>query len=242
MRNLIRAELVGLRTLRTTWAFLALVVVMTVGITIGDFSEAGKSGMDSFDEMRDALVRDVGLVAAVMFAVFGAIRTGAEYRFGTIAQRAAAAPRRWQMLAAKASVYGAMAAVMTAVTAAIAIPVAKAMASGKDVAFDLAASSVPGLVGQVAAGAALFATLGVAVAYITRSQAAAVLVVVGSVMVEQLLAGVGSFGNYLPYNLLDSTLGIGDRLSPAPAAMALTAVTAVIVAGATSLVQRRDVS
>src|SRR3954452_22577720 len=127
MRNLIRAELVALRTVRTTWAFLALAVVMGVGIIIGDFSEAGSANLDTFDEMRDALVRDAGLVTALMFAVFGAIRTGAEYRYGTIAQRAAAAPRRWPMLAAKVGTYGVLAAATGVLVTAIGIPVSKAM-------------------------------------------------------------------------------------------------------------------
>ena len=241
MRNLIRAELVALRTVRTTWAFLALAVVMGVGIVVGDFSESGKATLDSFDEMRDALVRDAGLVTAIMFAVFGAIRTGAEYRYGTIAQRAAAAPRRWQLFAAKAGTYGALAAVTGVVVTLIGIPAAKAMASAKDTTFALDLGAVPGILGQVAAGAALFAALGIAVAFITRSQAAAVLVVVGSFVVEQILAGVGSIGSYLPYGLLDATFGMADRLAPGVGAAGLAAVTVVAAAAAAALLRQRDV-
>src|SRR5215207_9747166 len=110
MRNLITAELTQLRTLRSTYAVLALALLLAVGLTIGDFAEAGSEGLATFDEMRDAVIRDAGLVVAMVLALFGASRVGAEYRHDTIAHRAMASPRRNRMMAAKLATYGTIAA------------------------------------------------------------------------------------------------------------------------------------
>jgi hypothetical protein len=241
MRNLIRAELLQLRTLRSTWGALALVLALGVGITIGDFSEAGGENLDTFSEMRDALIRDVGLVAALVFAMLAALRVGGEYRHDTMAQRVMAAPRRGRIVVAKLAVYAVVAAVTSAAVAAVAAPVAKAVASSRDVTFALSGSDIATVAAQVSAGAALFAMIGVAVAFITRSQPVAVMIVYGGYIVEQILAGlVGDVAQYLPFALLNSTLGMGE-LSPAPAVLALAGVTAGVIATGTTLLARRDV-
>jgi len=241
MSNLIRAELQQLRTLRSTYGVVGLALALVVGLTIGDFSDAGGENLATAGDMHDAVIRDAGLVVAMIFSIFAASRVGGEYRNDTIAQRAMASPRRSRMMATKLITYGTLGAVVGAASAAVSIPIAKALASSNDVAFSLSSTEVAEVIGQVAAGSALFAVLGVAVAFITRSQPAAILVVLGMFVVEQIVMGLApSVAQYLPYQLLNSTLSVGE-LAPATGIVALVGVAAAIVAAGTTLLARRDV-
>src|SRR4051794_2383368 len=110
MRNLIRAEFTQLHTLRKTYGVLALGLLLVTGLTIGDFSEVGTKNLVTFDDMRAVVIRDAGMVIAMVFAIFAASRVGGEYRNGTIVQRAMASPRRGRMMTAKLITYTALAA------------------------------------------------------------------------------------------------------------------------------------
>jgi hypothetical protein len=242
MRDLIRAELISLRTLRSTWAVLAFLVLAGVGIVIGDFSEAGAQNLDTFGELRENLVRDAGLLGAVAMALFAATRVGGEYRYGTIAQRVLGAPRRRRLVAAKLAVFGVLGSALGALTGVLAVPAAEAMASSKGMTFNPGAGDVLTIVAEVAAGVGLFAVIGAAVAFITRSQPVAILVLLGAFVAEEIVMGIaGSVGQYLPYQLLNSTLDAGS-LAPATGAVALAAVAVAVTAAGVSLLRTRDIT
>ncbi len=241
MTRTIRAELTQLRTLRSTYGVLAVVVLLAIAIAVGDFSNAGKPHMRSLEEFRDELTTVCGLVTAVAFGLFAASRVGGEYRHSTIGQRALAAPRRWRLVTARCVTYGALAAIMTMVTVAAVTPVANAVAAHKGVSLGLSASDVAGVTGQAVAGSVLFAILGVAVGFVTRNPTAAILTILGVFIGEQLFADVlGPVGRYMPYQLLNSLLDVG-AIAPLAGGLMLAAMTAAITSACVLLVVRRDV-
>jgi len=241
MRNQIHSELVSLRTLRSSWGVLALVVLGAAGIALGDFSEVGTPKLDSFAEMRENLARDTGFVTAILAALFAASRIGAEYRYGTIVHRALAAPARARLIASRVGVYGGLGAVAGALAVLAALPGAKIFAASEGMAFAITPGQTAELVGAAALGAGVFAVLGVAVGFITRSQPAAILVVLGAFAAEQIVLGiVQSAGQYMPFQLLNAELGLAD-IAPGPAAVAMVGVGAVVAGVAAVLMPRRDV-
>jgi ABC-2 type transport system permease protein len=180
MTALIRAELTSLRTLRSTYAVAAAAILLAAGITWADMADAGSRSLDSTRELRDALVMASGLVSALFVALFAAFRTAGEYRHGTIAQRALASPHRERMLAARLVTYGGLSALISAAALAASYLIAGPVLDSKHLALTLGSSDLPRIAGEVVAGSTLFGMLGVAVGFICRSQAAAIIVVFGT--------------------------------------------------------------
>jgi ABC-2 type transport system permease protein len=183
-----------------------------------------------------------GLVSALFVALFAGFRTAGEYRHGTIARRALASPHRGRMLAARLVTYGGLSALISA-----AAPVASYLISGpvlesKHMALTLGSSDMLRIAGEVVAGSTLFGMLGVAVGFICRSQAAAIMVVFGTFLAEKLLSGlIGPVHDYLPYALLNSVLDLDGTLPPVAAGLTLTAIAASIATTARLLLKARDV-
>jgi ABC-2 type transport system permease protein len=242
MTALIRAELMALRTLRSTYAVAAAAILLAAGITWADMADGGTTSLDSTRELRDALVMASGLVSALFVALFAALRTAGEYRHGTIAQRALASPHRGRMLAARLVTYSGLSGLISAAAFGASYLIAGPVLESKHLALTLGSSDVLRIAGEVVAGSTLFGMLGVAVGSISRSQAAATIVVFGTFLAEKLLSGlIGPVHDYLPYALLNSLLDLEGTLAPSAAGLALAGVAAAIATTAGLLLKHRDV-
>ena len=233
MIALIRAELLQLRTLRSTWvAAVGLVALVTV-VAVASAQEAGTTP----DELRSTVIAGAGVLSAIFFALLGALRVGGEYRHATIAQRVLSEPRRIRVVAAKLVTYAGVAGAASALAFALAAALALAVGDvSMTVGEALAATS------HVVLAGALFAVLGVAVGFVARSQPAAVVVVFGTFFAEKILASVlGDVASVLPFGLLDSLLNDDGALSPALSALVLSAIAAAVAAVAVTAFSRRDV-
>jgi ABC-type transport system involved in multi-copper enzyme maturation permease subunit len=230
MKRLIHAEMLHLRSLKSTY-LTALAIVVFVGVVISaDASEAGAS--TSSKDLLDSFMSAVTLIPAMGLALFAATRTAGEFRYQTIAHRALAGPRRSQLVAAKllAIIPYTLLIVAASITTAL---VASSVAT--DSAAQLHVSAVN--VTEVLAGTTLFASLGVAVGFLARSQSAAILVVFGGWVFEKVLTGVVSdAGTLLPYGLLDALAG-----REAGAGAGLAVITAVALAASYSTLTKKDV-
>jgi Cation transport protein len=109
MTALIHAQVVQLRTLRSTYlvagSLVALVALIT-GITMG---EAGSADLRTESQLREPLVASAGIMVAVVMAIFAATRVAGEYRHATIAQRVLASPHRPRFVAATLLIHAALA-------------------------------------------------------------------------------------------------------------------------------------
>ena len=243
MTALIRAELIALRTLRSTYAVAAAAVLLAAAITWADMADAGSASLDSARELRDSLVMASGLVSALFVALFAAFRTAGEYRHGTIAQRTLGSPHRGRMLAARIVTYGGLSALIGATALAASYLIAGPVLDSKHLALGLGSSDLLQIAGEVVAGTTLFGLLGVAIGFICRNQAIAIIVVFGTFLAEKLLSGlIGPVHDYLPYALLNSVLNLDGALAPATAAVALAGVAAAIATAAGLLLKQRDVT
>jgi ABC-2 type transport system permease protein len=240
MTAIIRSELVALRTLRSTWAVAAALLVLVVAIVTASFTEAGSPGLTTPAQLREVLVASSGILCSVAMALFAATRAAGEYRHSTITQRLLASPRRRRRLAATLLVYGVLGLVTAAVAAALAIAIAQPMIAAKGLDLGLRTEHVAGILVSVV----LFTLLGVAASVITRSQPVAVGAVFGLFIAEKLLSLViGDATAYLPYGLLYALHGIGGTtMSWTAAALLLTATTAAVIGVAATLLAHRDVT
>ena len=242
MTALIRSELIQLRTLRSTW-LVPLTLLGLVGLITGaSMADVGKPGGITPAQLREPLVAPAGVMSAVAIALLAAIRVGGEYRYETITQRFLVGPRG-RVVAAKVITYMAVGFAIAVAAIGLGLAIAGPTISGRGLTLDYDAAGVLGLFASVALGAVLFGALGAGIAFITRSQTAALLIVIGLFPIEKV-AGllVGDNAAYMPYGLLQSLIDQGGTASPALGGtlLALTAASVVVVAWRLSAV--RDVT
>jgi ABC-2 type transport system permease protein len=241
MTALIRAELLQLRTLRSTYAAVLGLIALIALVTVASLADA--KDLVTPDEVRAPVVAGAGILSAFFLALLGAMRVAGEYRHATIAQRALAEPRRARLIAAKLITYGSVGSVVATVVFAISVAIALPMVASKDLSMALTAADVLELGSHVALAGTLFALLGVAVGFLSRSQPAAVVAVFGTFIAEKIVGGfIGDAAGYLPFGLLDGMLDKAAPISPGVAALVLTAIAAALSALAATRLTRRDVT
>ena len=240
MTALVRAQLVGLHTLRSTYLVPVAVVAIAAAIAGLSLSDAGTRGMTTPVELREAVIAGAGIISAVALSIFAAMRVAGEYRHDTITLRVLASPRRARVLSAELLTYAALGLAVGAVALGTSLAIAQPQLADKDLSLGLSA----GLVGGFLLAVILFTLIGVVAGVITRSQPAAVLAVIGTFFAEKLVGIVSSAVTpYLPYGLLNPLLGLdGATISRATAAISLAAITAALAVLAYVLLMRRDVT
>ncbi|NRD25324.1 hypothetical protein [Frigoribacterium sp. VKM Ac-2836] len=192
----------------------------------------------------------VGL-ALVAIVLLGVLAGTSDDRHGGIVGAVLASPRRGRVVAAKAAAVGVGAAVVGVVLAVISL---------LTLAGSLAVTTTPftAVTGQVVATSArgvlavvCLAVIGLAVGILCRSQLAGVLVMIGVLVAEPVLAAVAqlvgggaavSATQFLPVALAQSVIhGGSGTLGGGTAIVALLALTVVALAAASLVLRRRDV-
>jgi ABC-type transport system involved in multi-copper enzyme maturation permease subunit len=183
--GLLTGEWVKLRSLRSTWITLgvALVLMVLLGLLFTSTAETGGPGGDGGGPPGLSYTDPVGLslagfrLAQLAIGVVGVLLVTGEYTSGTIRSTFAAVPRRWPVVAAKATVFAALVLLASAVTAVIAFVVGQAALG--DLGVGLGTDGVP----RVLLGTALYLTsiglLGMALGWLLRSTAGAVSTLFG---------------------------------------------------------------
>jgi ABC-2 type transport system permease protein len=239
----LHAQVVQLRTLRSTYLVagsLVVLVALITGITMG---EAGSPDLRTESQLREPLVASAGIMVAVVMAIFAATRVAGEYRHATIVQRALAAPQRPRFVAATLLTHAALAALVTAAAFAVGAAIAAPILASKDLSTGLAGAELAQVGAAVVLAGTTFALLGAAVGFLTRSQAPAVVAVFAVFFGEKLFgSALGPVGDYLPYALLNSLLELDGPLSVGLAALVLTTTAAAVCWLAATMAARRDVA
>jgi ABC-2 type transport system permease protein len=212
VRSLLAAEVLKLRTTRTTW------VLLLVGALLAGVTAAALVGSGSLEDDRALALAQGASFAAFLALVLGALLVTSEYRHGTITTTFLGEPRRGRVLAAKLVVAAASgvlyAGVALAVTAAVALP--WLAARGEALALDGQALEV---CGRLALALALYAVLGAAVGAMIQGQVGTIVGILLWFLVVESLVGLlsqlllGSFGEpdpltpYLPGSALGGIVG-----------------------------------
>lgn len=100
MSRLYAAELLKLRTLRSTWGFAAVMLLFAGLVTAGNIG--GSTDEDRFDpELQSRIALDVAFPASILALLLGIILVTNEFRHGTIARTLLATPRRGRFVIVK---------------------------------------------------------------------------------------------------------------------------------------------
>ncbi len=240
MITMLRADLVRLSTLRSSYAVPSAMFVLVAAITAATWSEAGSEGLTTATQLREPLTASTGIMVAVAMAVFAAMRVAGEYRYDTMSQRLLTSPRRSRLLAAILAFYSLLGLMVGAVALAIGLAIARPMLSADDRSMNM----TPQIIAAVLLAVTCFSLIGVCCAVIFRSQPAAVLVIIGGLVVEKLMGMfIGDASAYLPYGLLTPLLQLeGATIAAGTAAAVLTSITLALIATTSLAFTRRDVT
>ena len=100
MTRLFAAELLKLRTLRSTWGFGLVTLAFGALVTAGNIG--GSTEQDRLDpELQFRIVLDAAFPASILALLVGIILVTNEFRHGTIARTLLATPRRGRFVAVK---------------------------------------------------------------------------------------------------------------------------------------------
>jgi ABC-2 type transport system permease protein len=233
MTALVKAELLKLRTLRSTYWAAAALLAITASVGALLMGEAGQKGLRTPLQLRDTIAA-AEYIAVFFVAILGALAAAGEYRHRTISQRFLASPSRRPVLLAKLAAYAAVGGVTLLVVTALGAGLGQAVVSSKGYTLDLAGAGARMAAGAGVAG--LFAAmLGVIAGSLTRNPTTAIAVIFGTWMGEKIVGAPGPFG------LVEGALMPGP-LSLGVAAAALAALVAVLAVVTARVVLPRDVT
>lgn len=186
LTNSIAAERIKLLTTRSPYWCIGIVVVLGIGLALimgwatsnSDFGETNVS---------DYVVGVSGFGVTVLM-IMAVLAVTSEFRFGTIRTTFQAIPQRYNVLLAKAAVYGGLSAVVTFVLTLIAIPLGNAL-SGDDV--DLLGSHAVRLYWGVPLYAFFAVLIGLGIGALIRQTAGAIVILlVWSLVLESILSAI----------------------------------------------------
>jgi ABC-2 type transport system permease protein len=246
--NLVGAEWLKLRSVRSFWGYLAAATVFAGIGTAGTVGSARAA-----DRAADSFIPDLAGLAtlsALIALVLGIVVVTGEFRHGTITPTFLATPHRERVLGAKLvfALLGAVALVALALVVIAAIAVPWLLVLGDSITLD---AEVGKQAGRALLGALLYAGLGVAVGAAVQGQVAALIgtliwIFVVETLVSALLGVVDldEVSGYLPNAAISVVLGdaSAELLSFWPSV--LVALGWIAAVGAFGLVRtmRRDVT
>lgn len=249
MNQLIRAELLKLRTTRTAfWTLIGLPATVALGVS-STIAAAGRSGegipLETVEGVRNVLGASTS--GAFVALILGILAMSGEYRHQTATQTFLVTPVRHRVVAAKLAAFAlvglALAVAASALTLAIALPWLASKGADVRILED---------VGLVLLGAtaetALYGAMGVAVGALIRNQTTAIVTALAwtflaeGVLVELLPA----LGRWLPGGaasaLTSFSLEAGDLLPMWAAALVLGAYAIGFAVAGSRVVVERDVA
>jgi ABC-2 type transport system permease protein len=221
--GVMRMEWIRLRTLRSTWWSVAVVVVAMIGLAVwiqyyvpGQWAHMSAADRASFDPTENGYA---GLaVAELAVAVLGILAASGEYGSGMIRSTLAAVPRRGRVLAAKAAVTGLVTLVLGEVLSFAAFLAGQAMLHSPA---PHATLGQPGVLRAVLLGGLylpLIALISLGIGLLVRRAAAGISIMVGLIFVVPIVLLA------LPVHVLND---VAQYLPPTIAENSLTAVKTV---------------
>ena len=193
-RGTFRSEFTKIRSVRSTWWTLLVLLAVSIGIgaaisagTAASWSHTSAADRATFDATQ-ASIAGLFFLGQLVIVVLGAMVLTAEYSTGMIRTSLTAMPRRATMYAAKVTVFAAVALVVTLLAAFIAFFLGQALLTSTHESASLSGPNVL----RAVIGTALYVTLcglfAFAAGAIMRHTAAAITSVIGLLFVIPILA------------------------------------------------------
>jgi hypothetical protein len=240
----IRAEVLKIRSTRTTLGLVAGMLVLVIVITIltGLLSDA--SDLSSAEDQRNLL--GIGGIAGIFSALAGILVVTSETRFGTIRPTFLVTPSWYRILGAKVVASFLAGVVFGAVGTLFSYGIGRICLSGRDIPYALGGSDLGWLLAGAIVGSGIWGGIGVGVGTLVRNQIGAVIVFLAwSFVLENIVFGlVPSVGRWLPLQALNAFGGstADDLLSPGLGGVVLLAWMAALVTVGIVTTSRRDVA
>lgn len=240
----IRAELLKIRTTRTTIALLLVMIALILIFTLLTGLLSHPSGLMGKENQRELL--GVSSLTGVFSALAGVLLVTGEYRYGTIRPTFLFNPVRSHVLAAKV-VAGALAGLAFGVIGeAIGWAVGYAILDGRGITVVLSSGDVLLLTLGGLAGAALWGAIGAGLGAIIHNQIGAVITLLAwGLVVDNLLFGLASsVGRFTPTRASDALMGlrVHHLLSPGAGGIMLIAWAGVLAVVGIALSVRQDIN
>ncbi len=236
----IRAELLKVRSTRTTIALILAMIGLTLLITLLTGLLTHSAGLAGREDQRELL--SLSSLAGVFSALAGVLLVTSEYRFGTIRPTILFNPARSHVLAAKA-VAGALAGI---VFGALGVAIGYTILNGRGIPVVLSSGDILLLTLGGLAGAALWGAIGTGLGAIIHNQVGAVITLLAwGLVVDNLLFGlVPSVGRFMPDRASDALMGLRVQhlLSPGTGAITLIAWAGVLGILGIALSVRQDIN
>jgi ABC-2 type transport system permease protein len=219
----IRAELLKLRTTRTTIGLILAMIALILLFTLLTGLLTHPTGLASRQDQRQLL--SVGSFAGVFSALAGVLLVTSEYRYGTIRPTILFNPVRSHVLAAKA-VASALAGLAFGILGeAIGWAIGCAILDGRGITVVLSTGDILLLTLGGLAGAALWGAIGTGLGAIIHNQIGAVITLLAwGLVVDNLLFGLApSVGRFMPTRASDALMGlrVDHLVSPGAGAIIL---------------------
>lgn len=258
--RLVRSEWIKFTTVRSTWWSIALVIVLSVGLSLlmaASFASFATDNVEAGMPQGNAIAVQVIVFSTVLTqllaVILGAITVTGEYSTGMIRSTLTAAPGRDGALLAKALVVGVTMFVTSVVVFAI-----TAIVTGPILTTNALDLSQPDTSLMPLLGAALYlslvAMMGVGIGFVIRNGPGALAVGIGLIFVAPLLvsffprvdnfAWIHDVASYLPSNAGQSlflTGGMsGTALETIPALITIVAWAVAALVGGIAVLKMRD--
>ena len=240
----IRAELLKIRSTRTTLGLILAMIALILLFTLLTGLITHPSGLASQEDQRQLL--SVGSFAGVFSALAGVLLVTSEYRFGTIRPTILFNPARSHVLAAKV-VAGALAGIAFGVLGeAIGWAIGYAILDGRGITVVLSSGDILLLTLGGVAGAALWGAIGVGIGAVIHNQVGGVITLLAwGLVVDSLLSGlVPSVGRFTPTRASDALMGLHEHhlLAPGAGAIILIAWAGALAVLGIALSVRQDIN
>jgi ABC-2 type transport system permease protein len=240
----IEAELLKLRSTRTTIALILGMIALILLITLLTGLLSHPSGLMGKENQRTVL--SISSFAGVFSALAGILLVTSEYRFGTIRPTILFNPVRSHVLTAKV-VAGALAGVAFAVVGeAINWVVGYAILGARGITVVLSSGDILLLTLGGLAGAALWRAIGAGLGAIIHNQVGAIIALLAwGLVIDNILFGlVPSVGRLMPTQASDALMGLRENhlLAPSAAAIILIAWAGVLAVLGIALSVRQDIN
>ncbi len=247
MTRLFATELLKLRTLRSTWGF-ALVALLLAGlVTAGNIG--GVPEQDRFeDEYQFRIVLDAAFPASLLALLLGMVLVTNEFRHGTIARTLLAVPRRARLVAIKIMAGAATGAGLMLLALAVVATVGVIWLGVLDVPIELGDGSEAA--GRALVGAVLAGMLGAAIGGAIHSQVGALVGALVWIFVAEPICWVllglldlDGVSEYLPAASLGAIVDSDDEGLPLAGSVGMTLAWATLATALALLrTTRRDIT
>jgi ABC-2 type transport system permease protein len=240
----IKAELLKLRSTRTTIALMLAMMALILLITLLTGLLSHPSGLMGKENQRELL--GVSGLAGVFAALAGVLLVTSEYRFGTIRPTFLFNPIRSHVLGAKV-VAGALAGIAFGILGeAIGWAVGYAVLGGRGITVVLGSGDILLLTFGGLAGVALWGAIGAGLGTIIHNQVGAIIALLAwGFVVNNLVFGLApSVGRFLPDRASDALMGFRQHhlLAPGPGAIILIAWAVAVMVVGIALSIRQDIN